>query len=79
LSENIFDNLPSLDAPQAELQSEIDRYLNIKTEVVTDPLLWWFEHKHVYPRLSRMARDYLSIPGMCFWTFQFIYSDYSDI
>ena len=25
--------------------------------------MWWYERKHIYPRLSRMAMDYLSIPG----------------
>ena len=32
-------------------------------EYVTDALAWWYEHKNVYPRLHRMALDYLSIPG----------------
>ena len=59
----MFDNLPSISAPQHELRSELDRYLSTVTESVADPLLWWFEHRHVYPRLSRMALDYLSIPG----------------
>jgi len=27
--------------------------------------MWWFKNRAVYPRLSRMALDYLSIPGMC--------------
>ena len=69
LYKNVFDNLPSLDTPQAARQSEIDRYLatDPDTKVVTDPLLWWFEHKHVYPRLSCMARDYISIPGKLFY------------
>jgi hypothetical protein len=68
LSENIFDNLPSLNKPQAAvLQSEIEKYLSTEPVVVTDPLLWWVEQKHVYPRLSRMARDYLSIPGMFYY------------
>jgi hypothetical protein len=61
---NIFDNLPSLQAPRpAELRSELDRYLGTDPEHVTDALAWWYEHKHVYPRLHRMALDYLSIPG----------------
>jgi hypothetical protein len=25
--------------------------------------MWWVERQAIYPRLSRMARDYLSIPG----------------
>jgi hAT family C-terminal dimerisation region len=27
-----------------------------------DVLHWWYEHKHVYPNLSRMALDYHTIP-----------------
>ena len=62
---NIFDNLPSLQAPRpAELRSELDKYLDSDPEHVTDALAWWYEHKHVYPRLHRMALDYLSIPGV---------------
>jgi hypothetical protein len=61
---NIFDNLPSLQAPRpAELRGELDRYLGTDPEHVTDALAWWYDHKHVYPRLHRMALDYLSIPG----------------
>jgi hypothetical protein len=25
--------------------------------------MWWFEKRYLYPQLSRMALDYLSIPG----------------
>ena len=25
--------------------------------------MWWYERRGAFPRLSRMARDYLSIPG----------------
>jgi hAT family C-terminal dimerisation region len=64
-SKNIFDNLPALQAPKAaELRGELDRYLSTDPEHVTDALAWWYEHKHIYPRLHRMALDYLSIPGM---------------
>ncbi len=61
---NIFDNLPSLQAPRpAELHSKLDKYLGTDPEHVTDALAWWYEHKHMYPHLHRMALDYLSIPG----------------
>jgi len=33
-------------------------------ENVKDTLLWWVEMHAVYPHLSQMARNYLSIPGM---------------
>ena len=65
MSKNIFDNLPALQAPKPmELRGELDRYLSTDPKHVTDALAWWYEHKHVYPRLYWMAMDYLSIPGM---------------
>jgi len=64
-SKNIFDNLPALAAPQSsELRDELKRYLSTDPEHVPDVLTWWYEHQHTYPCLSRMAMDYLSIPGM---------------
>ena len=59
----MFDDLPLLSTPHQHECTELERYLSIDTEHVKDALLWWFEHKHVYPQLSRMALDYLSIPG----------------
>lgn len=48
---------------KAALHDEITRYLAAPTERTLDPLKWWVEMKAVYPRLSRMACDYLCIPG----------------
>ena len=60
----MFDTiLKSSSSKTVELRSELDRYLSIDTEVVDNVLLWWWERKSVYPCLSRMALDYLSIPG----------------
>ncbi|KIL54439.1 hypothetical protein M378DRAFT_92545, partial [Amanita muscaria Koide BX008] len=43
---------------------EVTRYLETPAESgVRDPLLWWYEQRQSYPGLSRMARDYLSIPA----------------
>jgi hAT family C-terminal dimerisation region len=62
---NIFDDLPALRPPKAAAhRDELEKYLSTERELnVDDGLLWWYERKHVYPRLSRMAMDYLSIPG----------------
>ena len=61
---NIFDNLPALAPPKAEeLRSELDHYLTADIEHVTDPIKWWYKRCDMYPALSRMAIDYLSIPG----------------
>jgi hypothetical protein len=43
--------------------SELEDYLRLPVENVTDALKWWFDNRRTYPNLSRMARDYLSIPG----------------
>jgi hypothetical protein len=63
-SKNMFDNLSTLAAPNAaDLRDELDRFLSTDPEYVKDVLMWWFERQHLYPQLSRMALDYLSIPG----------------
>jgi hypothetical protein len=60
----MFDSLPALAVPKcADLRDELDRFLSTDHEYVQDVLMWWFERRHIYPRLSRMALDYLSIPG----------------
>jgi hypothetical protein len=45
------------------LDKELTRYLAAPPEATVNPLRWWFEHQPIYPRLSRMALDYLSVPG----------------
>jgi hAT family C-terminal dimerisation region len=61
---NIFDNLPALSALRTrELHDELDRYLSTDPEHVKDVLMWWTERKLMYPHLSHMVLDYLSIPG----------------
>jgi hypothetical protein len=67
-SKNIFDNLPVFNSVATALFDEITRYLNTGPEHVKneDLLIWWYEHRHVYPHLSRMALDYHTIPGMSF-------------
>jgi hypothetical protein len=63
-STNIFDDLPALAAPKPlDLPGEIERYLSSDPEFVPDVLAWWHERRDIYPMLSRMVKDYLSIPG----------------
>lgn len=67
---NIFDSLPALAPPKpSDLGSELDRYLSTDVEHVTDAIGWWHERHHIYPTLSRMALDYLTIPGKYFLFF----------
>ena len=66
-SNNIFDDLPALSAPlKTDLRDELDTYLSTDPEHVTDSIAWWYEKRYVYPRLHRMALDYLTIPGKFF-------------
>jgi hypothetical protein len=62
-SNNIFDNLPMLTSTAPIEKDELDRYLSTETEPIVDALHWWVEKQGVYPRLARMACDFLSIPG----------------
>jgi hypothetical protein len=71
-TKNIFDGLPAICAPKAtDLRDELDRYLSTDPEHTDDVLLWWVERKHSYPSLSRMALDYLSIPGKLLYLYYF--------
>ena len=61
------DVIDFFDIPMDGIQEsdELDEYLSQAIEKVRDPIAWWWNHQKVYPRLSAMALDYLSIPGMC--------------
>jgi hypothetical protein len=62
-SDNIFDALPALSTVSKSLLDELTRFLTSPTERTLDPLRWWADRQAIYPRLSRMARDYLLVPG----------------
>src|SRR5215471_20886192 len=55
----------SIDPKMVAKRSEIDDYLHSPVENAADPLKWWYDKRRVYPNLSRMALDYLSIPRTC--------------
>jgi len=64
-SSNIFDNIPALTKPiVSRLWDELTAYLNSDPEYVDNVLSWWYKKRLTYPHLSRMALDYLTIPGM---------------
>ena len=48
-----------------EVCGELNDYLSLPIEKVHDPIGWWWDHKAMYPKLSHMAFDYLSVPDMC--------------
>ena len=44
--------------------TELDHYLKSAcVKNIKYPLKWWFENRGTYPCLSRMARDFVKIPG----------------
>ena len=59
-----------LDIPMdnVEAANELDEYLMQPLEKVRDPISWWWDHRALYPKLSKMAFDYLSIPreSLCY-------------
>ena len=59
----MFDNMLALVMQDAVALDEVTRYLQTVPEKVDNALAWWYERRHVYPGLSHMAHDYLSIPG----------------
>jgi hypothetical protein len=50
-----------------KLDDEITHYLkeDIENIKISKGLQWWAGKRQTYPRLSRMALNYLSIPGKC--------------
>lgn len=67
---NMFDNIPALAPPKPSAASnELDQYLNTDVKHVTDTLAWWYDYHNTYPHLSHMVLDYLTIPGMFFFSF----------
>ncbi|CDO72042.1 hypothetical protein BN946_scf184943.g77 [Trametes cinnabarina] len=64
-NENMFDRIPDLFQTNSRhgTNDELDIYLKAEPEDVTDPFSWWYACRHAFPRLSRMALDYLAIPA----------------
>ncbi len=53
------------DVSRTQDQDELDHYLNTEANhKVKNPLRWWHENAFIYPCLSRMALDCLTIPGL---------------
>ncbi|KIK19179.1 hypothetical protein PISMIDRAFT_108170 [Pisolithus microcarpus 441] len=66
-STNIFDSLPSLTKRRpAHGGNELNTYLmsSIKDIDPADALMWWHKQHSLYPHLSCVVLDYLTVPGM---------------
>ena len=54
-----------LSSDEEEFENKLDCYLKAPhAKKVNNPLQWWYINQGTYPHLWRMARDYLTIPGM---------------
>ena len=60
----MFSNLAALNMPRAPstIEDELNVFLALPLELVSDSIAWWWECRNRFPNLSRMAIDYLSIP-----------------
>jgi hypothetical protein len=56
---DILDNEPAVD----EFKDYCTSLIRLNGGQTQDILLWWKVNSKKYPNLSRMARDYLAIPG----------------
>ncbi|KAM9306409.1 E3 SUMO-protein ligase ZBED1-like [Pholidichthys leucotaenia] len=49
---------------EAKVKGELSAYLLApETDADSDPLTWWKQHETHFPRLSKLAKKYLSIPA----------------
>ena len=45
-------------------ETELNAYMRVQQVANdTDPLMWWKQHQEEFPRLSRMTRQYLTVPA----------------
>ena len=54
-------------APPSSMDDELQCYLAADVEDVMDGLIWWYKRCAMFPWLSCMAQNYLSIPGEFFF------------
>jgi hypothetical protein len=62
---NRFNDLPLPFPSPLLVWTNLEQYLGCLVEEVKDSFVWWAKDRAVYPRLSQVAKDYSSIPGMC--------------
>lgn len=59
------DSDDGIDDSTTELAVELNLYKCVPSEpdIDADPVCFWKTNRHVYPRLSRLAKEYLTIPA----------------
>ena len=51
------------DVASVEGEAQLQAYMQVQqVPNDTDPLMWWKKHQQEFPDLSRMARQYLTVP-----------------
>ena len=51
------------DVSSVEGESHLQSYMQVQQVTNdTDPLMWWKQHQQEFPDLSRMTRQYLTVP-----------------
>ena len=47
-----------------DVETELNAYTRVhQVSLDTDPLMWWKQHVKEFPRLTRMTRQYLTVPA----------------
>jgi hAT family C-terminal dimerisation region len=53
-----------VDKSTLSVEDELNAYMHVQqVSTKVDPLLWWKQHQGEFPRLARMARQYLAVPA----------------
>jgi hypothetical protein len=53
----------SMDVDVDIVEAELNAYTRVQqVSLDTDPLMWWKQHVQEFPRLARVARQYLAVP-----------------
>jgi hypothetical protein len=63
----------------ADDHNKLDNYLSQPLEKVHDPIVWWWEHQVMFPMLSAMAFNYLSISGALFLVCHLCHTDPDNV
>ncbi len=53
-----------MDVDVDSVETELNSYTRVQQVTLdTDPLMWWNQHVQVFPRLTRMVRQHLTVPA----------------
>ena len=64
--QNVFEALDDEGPMKGPADNELQHYLDTPIEKPANPIQWWKDRRDMYPNLSRMAIDFLCIPGTYF-------------